>query len=255
MIGKVITEFCRSGDTEPDLEATLKGKEILDVFRLGKYIVFQLNQGCLISHLRMTGQWFCADGWYEEFFGPGKNMPHLRWAFMMVDDKGAYNHMWFSDVRKFGTLEYVDDYRSYPPIRSLGPDGLDLRSDEARSFVEKKLLKSSKPIKNILLDQTVIAGIGNIYASSILWEIGVSPLKPSKECIPKVNDLCGATVTILEEAIKYGGSSISDYLGGTYHERLKVYGKEGQPCPRCSTEISKITQAGRSTFYCPNCQQ
>ena len=222
----------------------LEGQSIVWIDRRGKYIIFCLDQGYLVSHLRMTGQWFLNDSTPED--------KHYRWG---MDLEGPFNgHLWFRDIRKFGTLDWVEtSLKGYKPLDILGPDGMDLPGYTAE-FVQRRMAKSSKPIKNLLLDQSVIAGPGNIYVCELLWYLGINPEKPAKECVDKAFDICNLFHKIFEEAIEEGGCSVSDYLGGKYHEKLKVYGKTGEPCFQCGTSISRIVQSGRSTFYCSYCQ-
>ena len=115
--------------------------------------------------------------------------------------------------------------------------------------------KTRRPVKNFLLDQTVIAGVGNIYASEALFEARVNPTTPTRDLpAEKIEEICTVLHRIFKQAIYYGGSSISDYSGGQYHEVLKVYGRAGEPCYECNTPIERMTQAGRGTFLCPKCQ-
>lgn len=216
----------------------------MEVFRLGKYIIFELDEGYLISHLRMTGQWFFA----EEDNPP---LNYERWVIPL----GGGSKLVFTDVRRFGTLSFVGNLIDYGQLSLLGPDGLELNAPEAVTSVGTKLSKSRKPIKNALLDQSIIAGIGNIYAAQILWELGIHPSTIAKDVAYRASEICSTTYSIFCQAIELGGCSISDYKGGKYHEKLTVYGKEGKPCPKCSTQVSKMIQSGRSTFYCSSCQK
>jgi formamidopyrimidine-DNA glycosylase len=232
--------------TKFDLFPNLEGKEIDWVDRRGKYIIFCIEGDYLVSHLRMTGQWFVSIDKPDD--------KHYRWG---MDLEGRLKHqlprahLWFKDARKFGTIDLVENsLANYKPIAILGPDGLEPDAEH----VKKKLSKSRKPIKNILMDQSVLAGPGNIYVSEVLWDLKIHPEKPAKDCADKSEDICRLFKDTFLEAIKHGGSSISDYLGGEYHKRLKVYGREGKPCRDCGTNISRIVQSGRSTFYCSNCQ-
>ncbi len=245
---KIVSFIYSSQGRPPNASAQdLNGKRILEVNRYGKYILFVFEDGHLVSHLRMTGQWFVSTT------PPGPDVK-FRWALSLGEPGNVSKYAWFCDVRQFGTLDWVPDLTSYKPVSTLGPDGLDLQREAAIAHVEKKLAKSSKPIKNLLMDQTVIAGPGNIYVSEILWALKINPESPAKEHASKAADICVLFNKIFLDAIEHGGCSISDYIGGKYHEKLWAYGKEGKPCKRCETSIVKIVQAGRSTYLCPTCQ-
>ena len=125
----------------------------------------------------------------------------------------------------------------------------------------KKLQRTSQPIKLALMDQALIAGVGNIYANEALWEAGISPLKPAKKLSNlEIKRLKKSLEKVLQLGIKYGGASENTYrqlsgLGGKYQEHFLVYQREGKPCLRCKTPVKKIQLAGRGTYFCPACQQ
>lgn len=237
----------------PNVSASqVEGQHIAYVSRYGKYILFKLNEGYLVSHLRMTGQW--------HFFDRDRNLPttdkHFRWGFSICDHTGEFSgFLWFKDARKFGTLDWTPTLTEYKPLAKMGVDGLTLDEPKVVLNIAALAGKSRRPIKNFLLDQKIIAGAGNIYASEVLYAAGVSPLTPSREVSPsKIKEVCSKLCSIFHDSIAMGGSSISDYTGGHYHEVLKVYGREGELCFACGTKIVRVVQAGRSTFYCPKCQ-
>lgn len=230
----------------------VRGKKINHVGRVGKYIVFSLDDGYLVSHLRMTGQWFFTD---KEKPAPNAEK-HFRWGLTVRDLSGEFSgYLWFNDPRKFGTLEWVSSLYNYEVFGRLGPDGLLLNDPKVIYQVFLAAQKSRRPIKNFLLDQKVIAGVGNIYASEALFEAKINPLEAANKLTQsQVERLCRATYRIFKLAIDLGGASISDYTGGRYHELLRVYGRVGEDCYECNRQIEKTTQAGRSTFFCPKCQ-
>lgn len=222
-------------------------EEIAGIERRGKYIVFQLVSGrSLVVHLRMSGRLVRSCSKREE--GYARLVLHL--------DRGAIH---FVDPRRLGTVEYCRD--GFP--HRLGADPL------GREFTEERLGKivraSRAPIKVLLLDQKRIAGIGNIYAAEALFRAGIDPRRPGATLTDaEVAALHSAVTTILRDAIAREGTTlgkgVSDYRTerggeGTFAEALAVYGREGEPCPRCGTRLERIKQGGRSTYLCSGCQR
>lgn len=242
-LGKTIVYFEHSTSLPPKVESKqIVGKTIKEVYRKGKYIVFCLHDGTfLISHLRMTGQWFS-----DRVQKPDK---HLRWSLAL----SSGDSLIFRDIRKFGTLEHVKSLSDYPGLAKVGFDGFNLSVDDIKVFKDH-LSKSSKPIKNVLLDQSVISGIGNIYASEILWHAKIDPRRSASSCVEDAETICLHTMAVLKDAADKGGCSISDYVGGSYHNTLKVYGRSSESCFRCDSKIEAVSLAGRTTFYCGGCQ-
>ena len=246
----IIGFSCNDASNPPKVLAKqVEGQSITHITRVGKYIVFKLTKGYLISHLRMAGQWHFS-----------KRDPvaskHFRWGLTIRDhEQKASGFLWFKDPRKFGTFVWVPSLNDYPQLSELGPDGLDISDPKTIYSVISKCRNTSRPIKNVLLDQSVIAGSGNIYCSESLFAAKIDPRTPASELSDeKIADLCVKLCEIFNRAIDMGGSSISDYSGGRYHEVLQVYGREDQPCYECNDTIERIKQAGRSTFFCPSCQ-
>ena len=252
--GCEIIGFMRSNHGKlPDVvQEQVAGQTINHIGRLGKYIVFKLDDGYLISHLRMTGQWEFTDA---DQPGPNANK-HFRWALSIRGHDGEFaGFLWFKDVRRFGTLVWVKELLDYPAFEKLGPDGLALEDKKNVFQVMSRAKRTRRPIKNFILDQKVIAGVGNIYASEALFATRIDPTTPTKQVPPsRIKELCSNLVSIFRQAIELGGSSISDHGGGEYQNILKVYGRDGEPCYECGTTIEKLTQAGRGTFLCPKCQ-
>lgn len=227
-------------------ELLIVGQKILSVKRHGKFIVFELEDGNLISHLRMTGQWRFELEYNQDTYD--------RWGFELYLSDGQVGFLIFRDIRKFGTLEWVKNLRDHSGYASLGPDGLSIVNENIQKQIAEKAAKSKRSIKNFLLDQTVLAGVGNIYCCESLWMAKIDPRLLANECVEYIPEICKILWVVFHQAIAMRGSSISDYEGGSYHEILKVYGRAGKPCVRCGDEIKKMAQAGRSTFYCPTCQ-
>jgi len=224
-------------------EKEIIGKTIAAVERKGKYIVLRLEpRGSLIFHLRMSGRLLrvCAEG-------------EGRYSRLVLHlDSGVLR---FVNPRRLGTVEYADD--GFP--HSLGID------PTSPAFTARKLRKilagSKSPIKVLLMNQRRIAGLGNIYAAEALWRAGIDPRRPANTMTSKeARALHRGIVSVLQEAIEHMGTTFSDYRDsdgnkGGFQDFLAVYGKDGEPCRRCGTEIVRINQGGRSTYLCPGCQK
>nr|WP_277621228.1 DNA-formamidopyrimidine glycosylase [Thermus arciformis] len=222
------------------------GRRIEGVERRGKFLLLPLSGGLeLVLHLGMTG------GFRLE------PTPHTRARFLL---EGRTLH--FHDPRRFGRIWVVErgDYREIPLLLRLGPEPL----SEAFAFPEffRGLKESSRPLKALLLDQTLAAGVGNIYADEALFRAGLSPLRRGKEVgEEEARRLFQALREVLSEAVALGGSTLSDRtyrqpdgLPGGFQERHAVYGRAGLPCPRCGHPVERRVVAGRSTHFCPRCQ-
>ncbi|MCK4029375.1 DNA-formamidopyrimidine glycosylase [Streptococcus iners] len=227
----------------------LIGQEIEHVERRGKYLLLYLTDFVLISHLRMEGK-------YNFFPEQVPTNKHFHVLFTFTDGSTLV----YQDVRKFGTMELLgkSDVEVYFISRKIGPEP----SEEDFGLEEfvKKLAKSKKPIKSHLLDQSLVAGLGNIYVDEVLFRAQVHPAQASQQLsAEQVADLRQATIEVLRLGIEKGGSTIRTYknalgMDGTMQDYLQVYGKTGQACPRCQTEIVKIQLGGRGTHFCPQCQ-
>lgn len=227
----------------------LIGQEILDVDRRGKYLLIYLTDHVLISHLRMEGK-------YNFFADQVPANKHFHAFFTFIDGSTLV----YQDVRKFGTMELLGkaDVDAYFISRKIGPEPTE--EDFDLEEFAKKLAKSKKPIKSHLLDQSLVAGLGNIYVDEVLFKAKVHPAQTSNQLsTDQVADLRQATIEVLQLGIEKGGSTIRTHknalgMDGTMQDYLQVYGKTGQACPRCQTEIVKIQLGGRGTHFCPTCQ-
>ncbi len=227
----------------------LIGQEILDVDRRGKYLLIYLTDHVLISHLRMEGK-------YNFFADQVPANKHFHAFFTFIDGSTLV----YQDVRKFGTMELLGkaDVDAYFISRKIGPEPTE--EDFDLEEFAKKLAKSKKPIKSHLLDQSLVAGLGNIYVDEVLFKAKVHPAQTSNQLsTDQVADLRQAIIEVLQLGIEKGGSTIRTYknalgMDGTMQDYLQVYGKTGQACPRCQTEIVKIQLGGRGTHFCPKCQ-
>lgn len=211
-------------------------RKIAGVRRRGKYILFALDRGFLVFHLRMTGRLLVgltpADG--------------ARAAFRIDGE-----WLSFVDRRRLATAEYVRELRL-----ELGPEPLgDL------SWLPEALKASRRPINLWLMDQKKIAGIGNIYAAEILFSAGIDPRRPADSLRPReVRRLMAAIHGVLTRATEHRGTTFSDYRDpsgnpGGFQGLLRVYRRAGKPCPRCGTPIQRIELGGRGTYFCPVCQR
>lgn len=230
--------------------AGLAGRRVLGTRRRGKLALIAVEGGwALVFHLKMTGQLLLADG--QE--APDK---HTR---LIVRFRDGGPELRFRDVRKFGFLLCVSGVpeESCPELLALGPEPLDVTLEDFRRILRPKKGR----IKSLLLDQTVIAGIGNIYADEILFDSRIHPETPAVALSAKaVVRLWESTRKILALAIEAKGSSLSDYVDadgkpGSFQFFHKAYGREGEKCGRCGASIRRAVVGGRSTFFCPKCQR
>ncbi len=231
-----------------DFAQRLRGRVIESVQRRGKYLLFDLSRDLwLLAHLGMTGALLLQ---------PRKTAreahDHVRLQL------SGLRQLTFNDPRRFGMLR-VGGLQDFSELRNVGPDAL------AESFTEVDFFaltrKRKKPIKSLLMDQPLLAGVGNIYANEALFRAGIRPGRRAAGLTR--HEACSLFTSLrecLNEAIALGGSSISDYRDsngrtGYFQLTLAVYDRNGQPCPRCAQAIRRQVHAGRSSFYCPNCQR
>ncbi len=227
----------------PDLAARLQGQVFKTVTRRAKYLLFELSQGWLLAHLGMSGKFI-----FETSPTPVK--PHDRVLFEL--SKGS--RLIFNEIRCFGFLEWLVAPQASPRLAKLGPDAL--RGEQSAQALKEQARGVKRSIKEWLMDQAVIAGIGNIYACEILFSAQVLPTRASQGItLAEWKRILAETQRILQLAVQHNGTSISDYRRvddktGEFQNFLQVYGKEGQPCPRCGKPIRKIVQGGRGTWFC-----
>jgi formamidopyrimidine-DNA glycosylase len=228
---------------------SLKNQTLQDIQRYGKYLVFIFDQIALISHLRMEGRYFLKDIDY-----PRDKHEHIIIYFN--DD----TTLRYQDTRKFGTMELskIDEVMNVSGIQKLGVEPIEEKIDVDEIY--QKIHRRKQAIKTVLLDQTVVAGLGNIYVDETLFLSGIHPEKQSNTLRKKdVEKLLDSSKIVLEKAIKLGGSSIRTYtssLGvtGRFQNELFVHTREHEPCKVCHTKIIKIKVGGRGTYFCPTCQ-
>ncbi|MBK8998930.1 MAG: bifunctional DNA-formamidopyrimidine glycosylase/DNA-(apurinic or apyrimidinic site) lyase [Myxococcales bacterium] len=231
------------------LRERLLGRTVQKLERQGKYLLAALDDGSrLLLHLGMTGQ-LLASG--ARGFAPDAHT-HLVLSFA---DRGP--KLSFRDVRKFGKVRWLGPGKSDPRLDKLGLDALAVSAEHL--FTESR--KRRAAVKTLLLDQGVLAGVGNIYADEALFLAGIRPTRRARtlrreEC----RALASAVLKVLEAGIAAGGSSIDDFVrpdgtGGGYQDAHRVYGRAGEPCPRCGTAIRRVVIGQRSSCYCPSCQR
>jgi formamidopyrimidine-DNA glycosylase len=227
--------------------ALVAGRRIASVGRRGKLLLLNLAGGAQVAvHLRMTGRLVALP--------PGAEAQRPR-AVLALDDGSALG---FSDVRRFGSMHGFGpgEIEAWPFYRTLGPEPFDL---DAGGF-SARLGQGAARIKSLLLDQTVIAGVGNIYADESLFRAGVRPDAPARSLSPaRRARLFAALIEVLALAIAENGSSIRDYRdahgdAGAFQNHFRAYGRAGQPCLTCGTRMQSIRVAGRTSTFCPKCQ-
>lgn len=237
----------------------VEGARITHLGRRAKFLVTELSTGeALIMHLGMSGRFTVnSDASADFHHHPGTNPAHDHVVFHMHG--GAT--VTYNDPRRFGFMELwpMADLASYPRLRHLGPEPLSNQFSAA--YLNEALADKSAPIKAALLDQAVIAGLGNIYVCEALFRSGISPRRKAESVTGKrAERLAPAINDVIAEAIEAGGSSISDFASasgelGYFQKHFHVYDREGAPCDACGTAIKRIVQSGRSTFYCGTCQR
>lgn len=233
---------------KPPMPRQMVGAQISGVDRKGKNIIISLsNRQALIVHLKMTGRLT-----FELTDYPVRKHTHLIVKF-------TDGEMRFNDIRRFGYLDLTKQERlaELDYLKALGPDPLQIDREE---FV--RLLRSKKRIiKSLLLDQTVLAGLGNIYSDEALFLAGIHPRRVSAGLSAKrLAGLYDAVRQTLEDAILARGSSVDDYVDargakGSFQDRHTVYGREGRPCPKCGHPIKRTVIGSRSSHFCPHCQK
>ncbi|HUI24839.1 MAG TPA: bifunctional DNA-formamidopyrimidine glycosylase/DNA-(apurinic or apyrimidinic site) lyase [Candidatus Kryptonia bacterium] len=236
---------------QANFAARLIGRRVEGIERRAKYLLFQLSGGeCLLAHLGMSGALLVRDA-------NAAAEPHDHVRVRLSDG----SELVLNDPRRFGLLKAgpaatVDDW---PELKVLGPDPLDPTLSAEQVGV--LLRGSQRAIKNVLIDQTALGGVGNIYANEALFRARIRPTRRAcRVRRAEVAPLLQALRAVLCEAVDLGGSSISDYRDGDgrpgyFQLHLRVYDRDGEPCLTCATPIRRVVQTGRSSFYCRRCQR
>jgi len=247
-----------------ELERAVSGRRIEGLGRRGKYLLLGLEGAeTLVMHLRMTGNLVLVED--ERTLDPSEGMRlyegerstserHLRARFLLDDGR----ELWFTDPRRFGEAFLIADAELGERFAKLGVEPLS--DDFTAEALAAIAAGRTAPLKSFLLDQSGIAGVGNIYADEALFRAGLHPLSPAGSMKPEhCEALRDAVVAALEAGIDGGGASIDDYRDGRgergkMQDEFLVHTREGKPCPRCEGTIERIVVAGRSTYFCPACQ-
>jgi len=234
-----------------ELAARLPGKKIKKLERKGKYLLIHLSDNLvLVVHLRMTGRLI-----YSPPDAP--DVPHTHVIFHLDNS----DQLRYADLRQFGqiSLVKVDDLAGLPGLCGLGYDPFDPHF--TRELFRKELKQKRAMLKPLLLDQSFVAGLGNIYADEVLFRARLHPQRQSHTLTPReASRLYQAIREVLQEAIANRGTSIRDYVDGegregNYQNLLRVHHREGDPCLKCGKPVIKVRLGGRSTYYCPHCQK
>lgn len=243
--------------------ARLKGRRVDSLDRRAKYLLAHLDDGNVwVTHLGMTGRWSVigakkqpGDFYYAE-------PPDPAHTHVVIDmDSGA--RLEFNDPRRFGYMDLIaeDALDAHPWFKGMGPEPLG--NSFNLPYLKKVLAHKKAPIKSALLDQRVVAGLGNIYVVEALYRAGIAPTKAAgRIAAQRLEKLFHAIRAVLEEAIEAGGSTLSDYAAvdgaqGGFQHRFRVYDREGETCltKDCGGTIVRAVHSGRSTFWCPRCQR
>lgn len=244
--GKII----QKPDDVEEFKSLLQGEIIENIDRRGKFLLFELTNYTLVSHLRMEGKYTVAQ--------IGDEMDkHVHVIFYFTDG----TELRYRDVRKFGTMHLFEKGQAlhHLPLSKLGPEPWnELFSVE---YLKSKLANKNRKVKVALLDQELVVGLGNIYVDEVLFRAGVNPERIANSLTDdEIEKIYFETKKTLEEAIDKGGSTIRSYVNsqgkiGEFQETLFVYGRKGQSCVNCSEIIKKIVVGGRGTHFCPKCQK
>jgi formamidopyrimidine-DNA glycosylase len=249
----------------------VEGRAIEAVERKGKVLIIRLSgRTCLLIHFKMTGQLVWVPKPSEPGLKPritlghpipfaGSELPAKTTHVILEIDGGR---LFYNDLRQFGWIRIIENSKKQIEniIGKLGPEPFS--AEFTTDYLKKIFAKTSKPIKLLLMDQEKMAGIGNIYANEALFEAGIDPRKSARQLSNEaIEQLRKGILKVLEEGLRYGGSSAADeaYIKptgepGSYQDHFRVYQRDGQKCRRCGKAIERIKMGGRGTFFCPGCQ-
>jgi len=250
------------------LRSALEGKTSVELLRRGKYLVARLDSGAgLLLHLGMTGQLFTSDVHSPRLLSKTARSaltpPEQRGfrpdahTHLMLDFEDGGPSLYFRDVRKFGKVRLLDAKLTDPRLDRLGTDALVVEPAELFELIHQRRVA----IKSVLLDQAVLAGVGNIYADEALYLAGVRPTRAARRVTrDECTQIVRALKRVLGRAIETGGSSISDFVGpdgndGHYQDERWVYSRTDEACRRCKTTVKRLVIGQRSAHFCPQCQK
>ncbi len=249
----------------------LEGQTIISVGRRAKYLLFHLSGGkTWLGHLGMTGAYRFAEFKFKEpsrYYEPAETEKHDHLVMELSHPRHGHETLIYSDARRFGFMDLFAREADSPYLAGLGPEPLGNEFNAAE--MAERFAGKAAPIKAALLDQRVVAGLGNIYVSEALWRAHIRPTVPAKKLVLKSGKpsvrlelLAQGVRDVLTAAIEAGGSTLRDFRKadgrpGYFQHRFDVYDRENEPChtPDCTGHIKRIVQSGRSSFYCPVCQK
>ncbi|MBL8536734.1 MAG: bifunctional DNA-formamidopyrimidine glycosylase/DNA-(apurinic or apyrimidinic site) lyase [Hyphomonadaceae bacterium] len=271
----------------PRFAKRLEGRRVEALSRRAKYLLAELDDGTIwVTHLGMTGRWsvigapapsgkvgagFPSEGAATKIRQPGDfyyaEPPDPAHTHVIVEiEKGAKGQhvcLEYNDPRRFGYMDLIarEAFDAHPWFKNLGPEPLG--NEFSASYLAEAFAGKKANVKAALLDQRVVAGLGNIYVVEALHRAGIAPARAAGSVSkPRLEKLAPAIRAVLEEAIAVGGSTLSDYASvdgrqGGFQQRFRVYDREGEPCakPKCGGGIKRAVHSGRSTFWCPRCQR
>jgi formamidopyrimidine-DNA glycosylase len=271
IVGKIVESVevfhTKSVNHDEAIEDALGGKVIADVDRIGKLLIFSFENApdvFLLAHLKMTGQFFFVDtagdvvgGGHSMTESPYTDFPHKhsRVAFHFSDHSTLY----FNDMRLFGYTKLATAAEVAVAQAKFGPEPI--APDFDCQWFATALKKRNTPIKAALLDQSFVAGLGNIYVDEALWRAKIRPTRQAGRLTEAESLLlCKTTGDVMRESIAVGGTTFQHFVdtggqNGNFADYLQVFGQQGKPCSRCGEIIKKIRCAGRGTHYCPGCQK
>jgi len=245
----------------------LTGKKIKKIKRRSKFLIFEINKTYLmLVHLGMTGKFFLEDRNKKKFktsfyylLNYQKDQKHNRVIFFLSKNRKLI----YNDVRKFGFIKLykLTNYIRISHLKNLGPEPLEKKWNF--KYFKNYIVNKKRNIKNILMDQRFVSGLGNIYVNEILFLSGVRPCSEVKELKDfKIKKIIKNSKMILKKSIKLGGSTIKDFSSengkkGVFQEHLKIYGRKGKKCSNvdCNTNVIRIVISNRATFFCKKCQK
>lgn len=265
-IKKVVVYNDKTVNHDSNFSKKLTNKTFLHIERIGKLMIFSFKAETdffLLAHLKMTGQFFYTDkigiygGGHSISTKDKEDLPnrHTRIAFYFIDGTALY----FNDMRKFGYMKIANSQEVATAKAKFGEEPI-ADNFNYQNFI-KKIKNKNTPIKATLLDQSLVAGLGNIYVDEALFLAGVDPVRKTSTVTEKeIRSIIRAGGKIMKKSISYGGTTFQHFLDtsgetGNFTNYLKVFGKQDTPCPKCQTLIQKKRVAGRGTHFCPNCQK
>jgi formamidopyrimidine-DNA glycosylase len=220
---------------------------LLGIERRAKYLLFKFQSGYFLSHLGMTGFWRQV----------APDEPRLLHDHILIHFENETAWM-YNDPRRFGYVDWVEDLKQHPLLKHLAPEPLS--PEFSKSYLVDTCRKKKVSIKNLIMDQRRVVGVGNIYASEALFRAGIRPTRMAgRVSANELERLVQSIKLVLSEAIEHGGSTVKDFKGadgyaGRFQSRLFVYDREGKSCRKCDSKIVSKQLGGRSTYWCPVCQ-